>query len=163
MAPFSPTSTRPRTGRPGDLGAKSSGAAVIFVHRAGYTHNVREWWSSCSREYMFDQYLASKGYVVLDLDYRASAGYGRGSRTAIYRWMGGRDLQDQGDASRWLGAEMQIPPDRVGIYGGGYGGVRTSTAASSSCASGTFPCATPRRTPDRESDADHARTRRNAR
>jgi dipeptidyl aminopeptidase/acylaminoacyl peptidase len=114
--------------RPSDMGAKPNGAAVIFVHGAGYMHNVHEWWSSYSREYMFNQYLASKGYVVLDLDYRASAGYGRDWRTAIYRWMGGRDLQDQVDASRWLEARMQIPPDRVGIYGGSYGGFITLMA-----------------------------------
>ena len=60
---------------------------------------------------MFNQYLASKGYVVLDLDYRGSAGYGRDWRTAIYRWMGGRDLQDQVDGSKYLheGRTASIP------------------------------------------------------
>jgi dipeptidyl aminopeptidase/acylaminoacyl peptidase len=77
---------------------------------------------------MFHHYLARKGYVVLDLDYRASAGYGRDWRTAIYRHMGGRDLQDQVDAVRWLGATYQVPPRRVGIYGGSYGGFITLMA-----------------------------------
>ncbi len=88
--------------RPKDMGAQPNGAAVIFVHGAGYLHNVHNYWSTYSREYMFNQYLASKGYVVLDLDYRGSAGYGRDWRTAIYRWMGGRDLQDHVDGSRYL-------------------------------------------------------------
>src|SRR5262249_41277961 len=83
--------------RPQDMGARPNGAAVIFVHGAGYLHNVHNYWSSYSREYMFNHLLASKGYVVLDIDYRGSAGYGRDWRTAIYRWMGGRDLQDQVD------------------------------------------------------------------
>ena len=77
---------------PADVGAKPNGAAVIFVHGAGYLHNVHNFWSTYSREYMFNHFLASKGYVVLDIDYRGSAGYGRDWRTAIYRWMGGRDL-----------------------------------------------------------------------
>ncbi|HVX87533.1 MAG TPA: DPP IV N-terminal domain-containing protein, partial [Gemmatimonadales bacterium] len=78
--------------RPSDFGARPNGAAVIFVHGAGYLHNVTRGWSYYFREYQFNQLLAAKGYVVLDLDYRASAGYGRDWRTAIYRHMGGRDL-----------------------------------------------------------------------
>jgi dipeptidyl aminopeptidase/acylaminoacyl peptidase len=101
---------------------------VIFVHGAGYLHNVHNFWSRYFREYMFNQYLASKGYVVLDIDYRGSAGYGRDWRTAIYRHMGGRDLQDHVDASRYLEKEFGIPPKRVGIYGGSYGGFITLMA-----------------------------------
>jgi dipeptidyl aminopeptidase/acylaminoacyl peptidase len=65
---------------------------------------------------------------VLDVDYRGSAGYGRDWRTAIYRHMGGRDLQDQVDASGYLQKEFGIPPERVGIYGGSYGGFITLMA-----------------------------------
>jgi dipeptidyl aminopeptidase/acylaminoacyl peptidase len=111
--------------RPKDMNAEPNGAAVIFVHGAGYLHNVGNFWSEYPREYMFNQYLASKGYVVLDLDYRASDGYGRDWRTAIYRHMGGRDLQDHVDASRYLTKEYSIHPERIGIYGGSYGGFIT--------------------------------------
>ncbi|MEO8194864.1 MAG: prolyl oligopeptidase family serine peptidase [Gemmatimonadales bacterium] len=111
--------------RPKDMGAQTNGAAVIFVHGAGYLHNVGNFWSEYPREYMFNQYLASKGYTVLDLDYRGSAGYGRDWRTAIYRYMGGRDLQDQVDASKYLAKEYQIDPERIGMYGGSYGGFIT--------------------------------------
>ncbi len=114
--------------RPGDLGAKPNGAGVIFVHGAGYMHNVHKYWSTYYREYMFNHYLASKGYVVLDVDYRGSAGYGRDWRVAIYRHMGGRDLQDEVDASRYLERTFGIPPSRVGIYGGSYGGFMTLMA-----------------------------------
>lgn len=114
--------------RPQDVQARPNGAAVIFVHGAGYLHNVHNYWSSYSREYMFHHLLASRGYVVLDIDYRASAGYGRDWRTAIYRWMGGRDLQDQVDGSRWLQKTYGIDPERIGIYGGSYGGFMTLMA-----------------------------------
>ncbi len=114
--------------RPADAGAKPNGSAVIFVHGAGYLHNVGHFWSEYPREFMFNQYLASHGYVVLDLDYRGSDGYGRDWRTAIYRHMGGRDLQDQVDASRYLNAKYNIDPERVGIYGGSYGGFITLMA-----------------------------------
>lgn len=106
----------------------ANGAAVLFVHGAGYLQNVHRWWSSYFREYMFHHLLAERGYTVLDLDYRASEGYGRDWRTAVYRHMGGRDLEDYVDASRWVGQELGIPPERVAIYGGSYGGFITLMA-----------------------------------
>lgn len=114
--------------RPQDLGATPNGSAVIFVHGAGYLQNVHDWWSSYYREYMFHHLLAQRGYIVLDLDYRASAGYGRDWRTAIYRHMGGTDLTDQIDASRWLQQEHAIDAERIGLYGGSYGGFITLMA-----------------------------------
>ncbi len=114
--------------RPADMGARPNGAGVLFVHGAGYLHNVHNYWSTYSREYMFNHYLASKGYVVLDIDYRGSAGYGRDWRTAVYRHMGGRDLQDHVDGSKYLQKEFGIDPERVGLYGGSYGGFITLMA-----------------------------------
>ena len=114
--------------RPKDMHASGNGAAVLFVHGAGYLHNVHNYWSSYSREYMFNQYLASKGYIVLDMDYRGSAGYGRDWRTAIYRFMGGRDLQDEVDGSKYLKKEFGVDPERIGMYGGSYGGFMTLMA-----------------------------------
>jgi dipeptidyl aminopeptidase/acylaminoacyl peptidase len=117
-----------RVYRPQDVGAQPNGAAVIFVHGAGYLQNVHNWWSQYYREYMFHHLLAERGYVVLDMDFRASAGYGRDWRTAIYRHMGGWDLSDHVDGSRWLQREFGIDPKRVGIYGGSYGGFITLMA-----------------------------------
>jgi dipeptidyl aminopeptidase/acylaminoacyl peptidase len=114
--------------RPEQLGAKSNGAAVLFIHGAGYLHNVTRTWSSYFREYQFNHLLASKGYIVLDLDYRGSAGYGRDWRTAIYRHMGGRDLEDYVDASKWITAKYGIGPKHIGTYGGSYGGFLTLMA-----------------------------------
>jgi len=98
------------------------------VHGAGYLQNVHKWWSSYFREYMFHNLLCDLGYVVMDVDYRASEGYGRDWRTAIYRHMGGRDLQDYVDASAYLQSTYDIPAERIGIYGGSYGGFITLMA-----------------------------------
>ena len=111
--------------RPSDMGADAHGGAVIFVHGAGYLHNVHNYWSSYYREYQFNQFLAAGGYTVLDIDYRGSAGYGAEWRTGIYRWMGGKDLSDQVDGARWLVANEGVDADRVGLYGGSYGGFIT--------------------------------------
>jgi dipeptidyl aminopeptidase/acylaminoacyl peptidase len=106
----------------------NGGPAVIFVHGAGYLQNVTRGWSYYAREYMFHHVLMERGYLVLDLDYRASAGYGRNWRTAIYRHMGGVDLDDHVDAAKWLAAEHRVDPKRIGIYGGSYGGFITLMA-----------------------------------
>ena len=102
--------------------------AVIFVHGAGYLQNAHKWWSSYSREYMFHNMLADEGYTVLDIDYRGSAGYGRDWRTGIYRYMGGKDLADHVDAAEWLVKTQGISKERIGIYGGSYGGFITLMA-----------------------------------
>jgi dipeptidyl aminopeptidase/acylaminoacyl peptidase len=107
---------------------RKGGPAVIFVHGAGYAQNVHRWWSSYYREYMFHHLLMENGYIVIDADYRASAGYGRDWRTAIYRHMGGKDLDDHVDAARWLVKEHGVDPNRIGIYGGSYGGFITLMA-----------------------------------
>lgn len=114
--------------RPSDMGVESNGAAVLFVHGAGYLQNVHEWWSTYYREYMFHHYLAAQGFTVLDVDYRGSAGYGRDWRTAIYRFMGGKDLSDHTDGVAWLVENEGVDPSRIGIYGGSYGGFITLMA-----------------------------------
>jgi dipeptidyl aminopeptidase/acylaminoacyl peptidase len=111
--------------RPRDLGAQPNGAAVLFVHGAGYLQNAHRGWSTYFREYMFHHLLASRGYVVVDVDYRGSAGYGRDWRTGIYRHMGGKDLSDHVDAARYLVQNEGVDAERVGIYGGSYGGFIT--------------------------------------
>lgn len=107
---------------------KSNGRAVIFVHGAGYLQNAHYWWSNYFREYMFHNLLTDKGYTVLDMDYRASAGYGRDWRTGIYRSMGGKDLTDNVDGANWLVKKYKIDPKKIGVYGGSYGGFITLMA-----------------------------------
>lgn len=107
---------------------KGGGPAVLFVHGAGYLQNVHRWWSSYYREFMFNHLLMEKGFVVFDIDYRGSAGYGRDWRTGIYRHMGGKDLTDHVDAVNYLVKEFNIDPKRVGLYGGSYGGFITLMA-----------------------------------
>jgi dipeptidyl aminopeptidase/acylaminoacyl peptidase len=112
---------KPANYRPG-------GPAVVFVHGSGYIQNVHKYWSSAySHEYLFHHFLMEHGYMVLDMDYRASAGYGRDWRTAIYRHMGGKDLDDNVDGAKWL-VTQGADPKRIGIYGGSYGGFITLMA-----------------------------------
>jgi dipeptidyl aminopeptidase/acylaminoacyl peptidase len=101
---------------------------VMFVHGAGYLQNVSARYTPYFREQMFHNLLVQQGYIVLDLDYRASEGYGRDWRTAIYRQMGYPELEDYLDGLDWLVANKQGDRDRAGIYGGSYGGFMTYMA-----------------------------------
>lgn len=99
--------------------------AVVFNHGAGYLQNSHLGWSGYFREYMFHSMLAQQGYVVLDMDYRASKGYGRDWRTAIYRQMGTPEVQDLQDGVNWLVDNANVDRERIGTYGGSYGGFLT--------------------------------------
>ncbi|TBR13571.1 MAG: S9 family peptidase [Lysobacter sp.] len=109
---------------------------VMFVHGAGYLQNVHDRYPVYFREQMFHNLLVDAGYVVLDLDYRASEGYGRDWRTAIYRDMGHPELEDYLDGLDWLVANRNADRDRAGIYGGSYGGFMSLIALFK--APGTF-------------------------
>ena len=113
---------------PADPAAAAGRPAVIFVHGAGYLQNVTLSWSNYFREQMFHNLLVQQGYVVLDMDYRASDGYGRAWRTAIYRQMGHPELEDLLDGKAWLVKQHGIDAKRIGIYGGSYGGFMTEIA-----------------------------------
>ena len=102
--------------------------AVVFIHGAGYLQNAHQGWSDYFREFMFHSLLTREGYVVLDMDYRASAGYGRAWRTAIYRQMGWPELEDLEDGKAWIVAHKAVDSQRVGVYGGSYGGFLTFMA-----------------------------------
>ncbi|MGB6310821.1 MAG: prolyl oligopeptidase family serine peptidase [Steroidobacteraceae bacterium] len=101
---------------------------VIFIHGAGYLQDVHLRYPYYFREQMFNNWLVRNGYTVLDLDYRASAGYGRDWRTAIYRQMGHPELEDLLDGKKWLVEHASVDPKRVGVYGGSYGGFMTLMA-----------------------------------
>jgi dipeptidyl aminopeptidase/acylaminoacyl peptidase len=102
--------------------------AVIFVHGAGYLQDVTLRFSYYFREQMFNNLLAQRGYTVVSLDYRASQGYGRDWRTAIYRQMGYPELEDMLDVKRWMVEQRGVDAKKVGVYGGSYGGFMTLMA-----------------------------------
>jgi dipeptidyl aminopeptidase/acylaminoacyl peptidase len=102
--------------------AKKKYPMAIFVHGAGYLQNTINGWNNYWREFMFNDLLAKKGYVVLDIDYRGSAGYGRDWRTDVYDFLGGKDYDDHIDAIDFMVKNYGVDQKRVGVYGGSYGG-----------------------------------------
>ncbi|MEP6391485.1 MAG: prolyl oligopeptidase family serine peptidase [Halioglobus sp.] len=113
---------------PRDFDSSKQYPAVMFVHGAGYTQNAHMGWPYYFREFMFHTVLNNAGYIVLDMDYRASEGYGRDWRTSIYRNMGHPELEDHLDGIDYLEANASVDRKRIGIYGGSYGGFMTFMA-----------------------------------
>jgi dipeptidyl aminopeptidase/acylaminoacyl peptidase len=102
--------------------------AVVFNHGAGYLQNAHYGFSGYFREFMFNNLLTQQGYVVMDMDYRGSKGYGRDWRTSIYRNMGHPEVEDLKDGVAWMAQHANVDSKRVGTYGGSYGGFLTFMA-----------------------------------
>ncbi|MCB5226777.1 prolyl oligopeptidase family serine peptidase [Alishewanella sp. 16-MA] len=113
---------------PADYQQGEARRAVVFNHGAGYLQNSDLGWSGYFREFLFHNLLVQQGYVVLDMDYRASKGYGRDWRTAIYRQMGTPEIEDLVDGVDYLVKNANVDRKRVGTYGGSYGGFMTFMA-----------------------------------
>ncbi|MGH9947297.1 MAG: alpha/beta fold hydrolase [Pyrinomonadaceae bacterium] len=103
---------------------------AIFVHGAGYLQNTINGWNNYYREFMFNELLTQKGYVVLDIDYRGSAGYGRDWRTDVFDFLGGKDFDDHIDAIDFMVKNYGVDQKRIGAYGGSYGGFMTAMLAT---------------------------------
>jgi dipeptidyl aminopeptidase/acylaminoacyl peptidase len=112
-------------------GGEEKRPAVIFVHGGPPRQMLLGWNYSdyYSNSYATNQYLASKGFAVLSVNYRLGIGYGYefhqpangGARGAV-------EYQDLKAAAEWLATQPGIDAKRIGIYGGSYGGFLTALA-----------------------------------
>lgn len=90
---------------------------LLGFHHRGYYHNA----------YAMNQYLASKGYVVLSVNYRSGIGYGMEFREALnYGAQGASEYNDVIGAGLYLRGRADVDPDRIGLWGGSYGGYLTA-------------------------------------
>ncbi len=90
---------------------------MLGWHMRGYYHNA----------YAMNQYLVNKGYVVLSVNYRAGIGYGYAFRTAPNQGpRGASEYQDIVAAGRYLQNRPDVDPNKVGLWGGSYGGLLTA-------------------------------------
>src|SRR6266540_2650262 len=76
------------------------------------------------------QYLLSRGVAVLATNIRGSTGYGKTYQRLVQRDWGGGDLQDWDHAVRWLKEQDWVDPDRIGVFGGSYGGFAVLTCVT---------------------------------
>ncbi len=116
---FMPPGHRPGQRHPGLLffHGGSRRQMLLGFHHRGYYHNA----------YAFNQFMASRGYVVLAVNYRSGIGYGMEFREALgYGAAGASEFHDVLGAGLYLQGLEAVDPDRIGLWGGSYGGYLTA-------------------------------------
>jgi acetyl esterase/lipase len=93
--------------------------AVVLVHGGPWVRGVHWEWNPDA------QFLASRGYVVIEPEFRGSTGYGRELLTRGFKQWGLAMQDDVADAVAWAAARGDIDPKRVCIAGASYGGYAT--------------------------------------
>jgi dipeptidyl aminopeptidase/acylaminoacyl peptidase len=110
-------------------GATGKAPAVVFMHGGPIRQMLLGWHYSYyyHNAYAMNQYLASRGYAVLSVNYRAGIGYGRAFREAKHRGArGASEYQDIVAAGEYLKSRSDIDAKRIGLWGGSYGGFLTA-------------------------------------
>jgi dipeptidyl aminopeptidase/acylaminoacyl peptidase len=114
---------------PAGLKSREKCPALIFLHGGPVRQMLLGWHYMFyySNSYAMNQYLASRGYIVLALNYRSGIGYGRAFREAPGRAArGASEYQDVVAAGRFLQSRPEVDPKRIGLWGGSYGGYLTA-------------------------------------
>ena len=105
--------------------------AVVFFHGGSQRQMLLGWHYMYyySNAYALNQYLASRGYVVLSVNYRSGIGYGLNFREALnYGPSGASEYNDVQGAGVYLRSRSEVDPERIGVWGGSYGGYLTAMA-----------------------------------
>lgn len=116
---FLPADLRPGEKRPAVLffHGGSRRQMLLGFHYLSYYHNA----------YALNQYLASQGYIVLSVNYRSGTGYGLEFREALnYGARGASEFNDVLGAGLYLRSRPDVDPERIGLWGGSYGGYLTA-------------------------------------
>lgn len=112
-------------------GGSGKKPAIIYVHGGPPRQMLLGWNYSdyYSNAYALNQYLASRGFVVMSVNYRLGIGYGRAFQQAEKSGsQGASEYQDVKAAAEWLRTQPFVDGSRIGIYGGSYGGFLTAMA-----------------------------------
>ncbi len=105
-----PTTPAPAKGYP----------VLVYVYGGPHAQTVRNIWGG--KRHLFFQYMAQRGYVVFWLDNRGSWGRGKAFEAPVHRRLGEVELADQLVGIEYLKGLPDIDPERIGVYGGSYGG-----------------------------------------
>ncbi len=114
---------------PRDAGDGARHPALVFFHGGSRRQMLLGWHYMLyySNAYAMNQYLASRGYIVLAVNYRSGIGYGLNFREALnYGAAGASEFNDVEGAGLYLRSRADVDPARIGLWGGSYGGYLTA-------------------------------------
>ena len=114
---------------PSNAGDGARHPAIVFFHGGSRRQMLLGWhyMNYYSNAFGMNQYLASRGYVVLSVNYRSGIGYGLDFREALnYGAMGASEFNDVEGAGLYLRSRTDVDPQRIGLWGGSYGGYLTA-------------------------------------
>lgn len=112
-------------------GGAAKKPAVLFIHGGPQRQMLLGWHYGdyYANTYALNQYLASRGFVVLAVNYRLGIGYGYDFHKPLFAGRyGASEYQDIKAAGEWLAGLPQVDAARIGVYGGSYGGYLTALA-----------------------------------
>ena len=114
---------------PASAGEGTRHPAVVFFHGGSRRQMLLGWhyMAYYSNAYAMNQYMASKGYVVLAVNYRSGIGYGMEFREALnYGAAGASEFNDVQGAGLYLRSRADVDAKKIGLWGGSYGGYLTA-------------------------------------
>ncbi len=109
--------------KPADFSAEKKYPVLMYVYGGPGSQSVTNSWGYL--DYVWNQYLCKKGYIVACVDGRGTAGRGSEFEKQIYRQMGNLETKDQIEGAKYLGSLSYVDKDRIGIWGWSFGGYMT--------------------------------------
>ncbi|MFQ5791474.1 MAG: prolyl oligopeptidase family serine peptidase, partial [Acidobacteriota bacterium] len=111
--------------KPPDFDPSKKYPVLVYVYGGPRAQMVRNRWGG--RRSLFFHYLAQQGLVVFWLDNRGSWGRGKAFEAVIHRKLGEWELKDQVTGVEYLKGQPWVDGERIGVYGGSYGGYMALT------------------------------------
>jgi dipeptidyl aminopeptidase/acylaminoacyl peptidase len=119
--------------KPREIARGERRPALLFFHGGSHRQTLLGWNYNpyYYNAYAMNQYLASRGYLVLSVNYRSGIGYGLDFREAPRQGAtGAYEFNDVLGAGLWLRSRPDVDPTRIGLWGGSYGGYLTALGLS---------------------------------
>jgi dipeptidyl-peptidase 4 len=112
--------------KPRDFDPAKKYPVLVYLYGGPGVQLVRDLWQGAN--FLWNEMMAEKGFVIFTVDNRGASGYGHGFESLIYRHMGQAELADQLAGVTWLKRQSYVDGNRIGVWGWSYGGYMTCLA-----------------------------------